>query len=96
MPVFILMVHSGVTSKLVNCCKGGREVSAKCLLGLVALLCLLAGCVQVAPWQRGQLAHDNMAFQPDPQEYQIRNHTYTSKEAATGGATIGGGGCGCN
>lgn len=66
------------------------------LMGGIVSLCLLAGCAQVHPWQRGILAQQDMTFQPDALEHQIRQHTYTSKEAATGGATIGGGGCGCN
>ena len=37
-----------------------------------------------------------MAWDPDPVDAAIREHTYNSKEAATGSATVGGGGCGCN
>jgi hypothetical protein len=37
-----------------------------------------------------------MAWDPDPMAAAQRNHTYTSKEQATGGASVGGGGCGCS
>lgn len=63
----------------------------------VVLACLLLGaCATVEPWERGDLARDEMAFEPDAQAREIQALTYTSKEAAAGGAGIGGGGCGCN
>jgi hypothetical protein len=37
-----------------------------------------------------------MAWDPDPVDAAIREHTYNSKEAASGSATVAGGGCGCN
>jgi hypothetical protein len=64
------------------------------------LLALLAGgCAieKVQPWQREDLARPEMKWDPGyVEEAAIRSHTYVSKEAASGGASVGGGGCGCN
>ncbi|HUP91990.1 MAG TPA: DUF4266 domain-containing protein [Solimonas sp.] len=59
---------------------------------------LSAGCAThaVEPWQRGVLARSEMAWEPDPLLAGYRRHVQFSKEAASGGATLGGGGCGCN
>ncbi|WP_369600811.1 DUF4266 domain-containing protein [Hahella sp. SMD15-11] len=57
---------------------------------------LLAGCAEVKPWQRGELARTEMAFDPDAMQSSLKDHVYFSKEASSGGATAGGGGCGCN
>lgn len=66
--------------------------------GALAALCLSVGCeVQpVKAWERGYLAQPEMATEPDPLASEYREHVYFSKEAAFGGATAGGGGCGCN
>jgi hypothetical protein len=56
----------------------------------------LSGCAHVQPWQRGDLAKPGMAFEPDPLLASYQRHVQVSKEAASGGATLGGGGCGCN
>ena len=56
----------------------------------------LVGCTQVAPWERGTLARQEMAVEPDALRAAVMKHTYTSKEAASGGYGVGGGGCGCN
>ena len=37
-----------------------------------------------------------MSFNPLPLERAIDDHIYFSKEGSTGGAGVGGGGCGCN
>ncbi|MES0874921.1 DUF4266 domain-containing protein [Sinimarinibacterium thermocellulolyticum] len=63
-------------------------------LPLAALL--LSACATVQPWQRGDLARNEMAFEPDPLLASYRRHVEFSKEAASGGATLSGGGCGCN
>jgi uncharacterized protein DUF4266 len=57
---------------------------------------LLAGCVEVAPYQRGYLARPDMALDPTPGTAKALEKTYSAKEAASGGASVGGGGCGCN
>ena len=62
---------------------------------LLLLASLLCGCAEVAPWQRGRLARPDMAPNPEPQQRALREHVYMSREAAIGGATGAGGGCGC-
>jgi hypothetical protein len=37
-----------------------------------------------------------MTLGGDPLTQRFDEHTYTSKEAASGGSGVGGGGCGCN
>ena len=67
-------------------------------LGLVVTLAMamLAGCSSVQPWQKGNLAKPEMAFDADVLDARFMDHTYFSKEGASGGAGVGGGGCGCN
>ncbi len=48
------------------------------------------------PWEKGQLARPEMQFDADPTDARLSDHIYTSKEAASGGYGVGGGGCGCN
>ncbi len=58
-----------------------------------------SGCAIGTPvqaWEKGILAKTEMSFEGDKLEAQFAEHTYTSKEAASGGAGVGGGGCGCN
>ena len=50
----------------------------------------------VQPWERDILARDDMQLEPDPMRAFVDDHIYFSKEAATGGKGVGGGGCGCN
>jgi uncharacterized protein DUF4266 len=35
-------------------------------------------------------------LRPSPQESDMDDHIYFSKEGSTGGQQVGGGGCGCN
>ena len=66
-------------------------------LSLLVALCLAtAGCAQVAPYQRGYLARPEMAMDASPGMVRAMERTYVAKEAAVGGASVGGGGCGCN
>jgi hypothetical protein len=63
------------------------------------LLAALAGCATldpVQPWEKGHLARPEMTFEGDRLDQAFVEHTYTSKEAASGGNGVGGGGCGCN
>ncbi len=76
-----------------------RETMRAMRWGVLAIgMTLLCGCGAMQPkaWQRGDLARPEMAWDPDPVDAAIRQHTFESKEAASGGATVGGGGCGCN
>ena len=65
---------------------------------LLGLLLALAGCstLGVKPWQREILARPEMALTANPMDAAIDDHIYFSKEAASGGRSFGGGGCGCN
>jgi len=66
------------------------------VISLLSLLLLLVGCATVEPWERGILARDDMALDVDTTLNTMQQQTYISKEAASGGAGLGGGGCGCN
>lgn len=76
--------------------------SARCssfrVLCGVGLALLLGACsnLGVQPWERDLLARPAMALTVSPLEAAADDHTYFSKEAATGGRSFGGGGCGCN
>ena len=65
------------------------------LLSLVLGAC---GCTSlgVKPWQREILARPEMALNAAPIDAAIDDHIYFSKEAASGGRSFAGGGCGCN
>ena len=65
---------------------------------VILLVVALGGCATTPPsaWERGRLAKPEMAWDPEPLTAAQRSHTYTSKEQATGGASVGGGGCGCS
>lgn len=62
---------------------------------LLTALVMLSACAQVAPWERGRLAQPEMALDPNPAQSALREHVYMSREAAVGGASSAGGGCGC-
>ena len=64
---------------------------------VLAITCLgLCQCTEVQPWQRGKLADYTMRPDRDALALTLGEHVYFSREAATGGRGIGGGGCGCN
>jgi len=65
---------------------------------LLAPALTLSGCnsLGVKPWQREILARPAMAVNAAPTDAAIDDHIYFSKEAASGGRSFAGGGCGCN
>ena len=65
---------------------------------LVALVVALGGCAMSPPqaWERGNLAKPAMTMGADPLDQRFVQHIYGSKENASGGYGVGGGGCGCN
>jgi hypothetical protein len=67
---------------------------ARSAAGLAAALAL-AGCAQVAPWERDRLAQPHMALDPDPALSGYAGHVHQSREAATGARGGHGGACGC-
>lgn len=72
------------------------QATRAALLGLLILPLAACSLQPVQPWQRGNLARPEMAWEPDPLVAGHRRHVQFSKEAATGGPVLGGGGCGCN
>jgi hypothetical protein len=54
------------------------------------------GCANVKPWQRSTLADYTMRADRDPLGEKDAEHLFFSREAASGGRGVGGGGCGCN
>jgi Domain of unknown function (DUF4266) len=67
------------------------------LCGLLAVGA--SGCSVFAPpqaWEKGNLAKPEMGMGGDPLQQRYLQHIYTSKENASGGYGVGGGGCGCN
>lgn len=69
------------------------------VLGLVAVAlsaCNLMNPKPLKPWDRDVLARPEMQPDSDPMESLMDEKIYFSKEASRGGASIGGGGCGCN
>jgi hypothetical protein len=71
------------------------------LIVIAAGAALLSGCahpklVRVQPWERATLAGYDMRPDRDPLQTALAEHTYFSREAATGGRGVGGSGCGCN
>lgn len=71
------------------------RIGAAWILAAVAAL-LAGGCAPVAPYQRGYLARPDMSLEQDAGTAQALEKTFAAKEAASGGASVGGGGCGCN
>lgn len=72
-----------------------RFAKAVMLIGCFSLLQACAA-LEVKPWQRGTLSKPEMAGSPDAIEAKMRDHVFYSKEGSSGGASAGGGGCGCN
>lgn len=67
------------------------------LAGIFVSLCPACTSWQpVQPWEKGHLARTEMTFEADSLDSKYIEHIYFSKEAASGGASVGGGGCGCN
>jgi hypothetical protein len=61
---------------------------------LLALAFFVGGCVKVAPYERGMLAHPTMT--PEEIAIGLDGHVRAVSEGAAGGLGGGGGGCGCN
>ncbi len=72
--------------------KWSRQVLRALVLGAFILL---PGCTTVPPWERGNLAKPQMAFDLNPAQTALREHAYGSREAGMTGDAAAGGGCGC-
>ena len=66
-------------------------------LALLAVVAL-SGCAMQPPqaWEKGNLARKEMTMENDSLDQAFTQHVYFSKESASGGYGVGGGGCGCN
>jgi hypothetical protein len=65
----------------------------------VAITAATAGCATMSPpkpWEKGDLARTSMQFDSNRLDAKYTDHIYQSKEMASGGQGVGGGGCGCN
>lgn len=78
--------------------EGAGVPGAARIAALLASALALAGCAYAPPkpWEKGELAKPAMTFDGSRLEMRYQEHVYQSKEAATGGYGVGGGGCGCN
>lgn len=54
------------------------------------------GCRAVQPWERATLSDYTMRPDRDPLSDSLKEHVYFTRETASGGRGVGGGGCGCN
>jgi Domain of unknown function (DUF4266) len=75
---------------------GGMSSRSLGIFGLFAVLTAFgaSGCVSVAPYERGTLAHPSMTAEDIATSFD--EHVRAVSEGATGGFGGGGGGCGCN
>jgi Domain of unknown function (DUF4266) len=66
--------------------------------GALLVIASLCGCAIAPPqpWEKGLLAKPEMTMSADPLDQRFVQHIYSSKENASGGYGVGGGGCGCN
>ena len=69
-------------------------------LAVLSLACTLGACAFAPPkpWEKGELAKPAMQFDAPGERLEVKyqEHVYFSKEGASGGYGVGGGGCGCN
>ena len=79
---------------------GRHRAHARAGLG-IALLCvggILSACASVGPaaWDHDLMARKSMQLNTHPDLMAALEHSYFSKEGASGGRSFVGGGCGCN
>lgn len=67
------------------------------VIAVIAAGLLAGGCAsEPKAWEKGKLALEDMTMGGDPLEKGFTEHILASKQAASGGYGVGGGGCGCN
>ena len=66
------------------------------VIGVVFVATACSSMDTVQPWDKDLLAKQSMQPVPDFFENFYDEHIYFSKEASSGGQSVGGGGCGCN
>ena len=67
-------------------------------LAVLAVPALVAACAMTPPqpWEKGLLAKPEMTMNAQGLAERLDQRVYGSKENASGGYGVGGGGCGCN
>jgi hypothetical protein len=69
-------------------------------IAVIAILMQLVGCANVEPWvkpyERANLATEEMSFDRNPVCESYWNHVFEAREGARGASGSAGGGCGCN
>jgi hypothetical protein len=89
-----LWILGSMGSSVLN--RSNAGLRGFCKMGVLVLIGVVtAACSNVQPWERGRLAKEYMALDPDPVQRGFRSHVYGSREAAIGGEAGSGGGCGC-
>jgi len=81
-----------------------KSFSSRLILALFVAalgLTVFGGCtnpqlVRVQPWERAALTDYTMRPDRDPLATAMAEHTFFSRESASGGRGVGGSGCGCN
>ena len=71
-----------------------RSTLALTAVAILMLAAFASGCVKVAPYERGMLAHPTMTAEEI--SIGLDGHVRAVSEGAAGGLGGGGGGCGCN
>jgi hypothetical protein len=69
------------------------------LMLVMSIAFATTACSAIQPvqaWDKAYLAKNSMKFDHDKLGMKNSEHIYTSKEAAVGASSVGGGGCGCN
>jgi hypothetical protein len=72
------------------------RLAAPAALGALALVGGCANPAGPAAWDKSLIAKPEMAMSWNPLATRLDQQVYESKEAASGGYGVGGGGCGCN
>jgi hypothetical protein len=71
-----------------------RRIDVRFAAVAIAVTAATTGCVHVAPYERGKLAHPMMTA--DGLEGPAVSHVLAVQEGATGGGSLAESGCGCN
>ncbi len=66
------------------------------IVGLAMSTLICGGCGSISMMDRAQLGSYSMRPDRDALDDTFAEHVYFTREAASGGRSVGGGGCGCN
>ena len=81
---------------MIRMASGSKPVTTFRLLIALACAAMLAGCANVARWERSYLSDPMMVFDADPIESGVHQLIRDSREASRGGYGVSGGGCACS